>query len=451
VSVSALKERPVIWEPLPGPQTQFLAETARECLIGGSVGGGKTDSVIMSAVSQTGNKNHRALILRKTIPQLRDVVARSHELFLPLGATFNKQESVFTFPSGARVELGFLDAPEDMYRYMGRAFSCICWEELTSWSGDATDNEGQPVSGSYIYMTSRLRSTDPSLRLEIRASCTPGGIGASWVQNRFGIPADGSSSEVIDKATGYRRRFIRATIADNKYLANTAYARSLESLPAAQRRALVEGRWDSYEGQVFAEWNHARHTCDEFEIPDSWEMWRGLDFGTASPACCLWAAHDPARDIIFICDEVYGRGLLVSELALAIREIDDVYGGGLEGVADSSCWADVGLGNEAGKGSPGDVLNKYGLNFKPAAKGSGSRVAGVSLLHARMAIKPQGYPGLVIFRRCRNLIREIPALVYSRTNVEDVDSECSDHAYDALRYLLGRKKTSFWKSKVRGL
>ncbi len=240
---AALKERPIIWEPLPGPQTEFLAETARECLLGGSLGGGKMDSVIMSAVSQTGNKNHRALILRKTFPQLRDVVARAHELFLPLGARYNKQENVFVFPSGARVELGFLDAQEDMYRYMGRAFTNISFEELTSWNGDSTDNEGAPVSAAYVYMMSRLRSTDPSLRLEIRASCTPGGVGASWVKNRFGIPDDGASSEVIDKATGYRRRFIRATIADNPHLANTAYARSLESLPTAQHRALVDGRW----------------------------------------------------------------------------------------------------------------------------------------------------------------------------------------------------------------
>jgi hypothetical protein len=45
---------------------------------------------------------------------LRDMIGRSHELFLPLGATFNKGTSQWTFPSGAILEFGFLDADEDM-------------------------------------------------------------------------------------------------------------------------------------------------------------------------------------------------------------------------------------------------------------------------------------------------------------------------------------------------
>ena len=56
---------------------------------------------------------------------LRDMIGRSHELFLPLGATFNKGTSQWTFPSGAILEFGFLDADEDKFRYMGRAFTMI--------------------------------------------------------------------------------------------------------------------------------------------------------------------------------------------------------------------------------------------------------------------------------------------------------------------------------------
>jgi hypothetical protein len=106
-------------------------------------------------------------------------------------------------------------------------------------------------------------------------------------------------------------------------------------------------------------------------------------------------------------------------------------------VLETSGW-----GNEAGKGSPGDVLNSFGLRFKPAAKGPGSRVAGLQLLHEPMAInKATGLPGLIIFRRCRNLIRELPALTFDRAHPEDVNSECSDHAYDTCRYLLGRRRS----------
>jgi len=149
------KGKPIVWRPTP-KQAEFLACPAREVLFAGSVGSGKTDAILMAGLSQVNNPKHQALILRRTFPMLRDLIARSHELFLPLGARFNKQESVWTFPSGARVEFGFLDADEDKYRYMGRQFSMLGWDELTSWSGDSTDAQGQPVSGAYTYMLTRL-------------------------------------------------------------------------------------------------------------------------------------------------------------------------------------------------------------------------------------------------------------------------------------------------------
>src|SRR5260370_72797 len=111
---AAKKDRPILWEPTP-KQAEFLACPAREVLFAGSVGSGKTDAILMSALSQVQNGKHRALILRRTFPMLRDLIGRSHELFLPLGATFNKSDHQWALPSGAIVEFGFLDADEDKY------------------------------------------------------------------------------------------------------------------------------------------------------------------------------------------------------------------------------------------------------------------------------------------------------------------------------------------------
>ncbi len=274
-----MKKRPILWRPTP-KQREFLACPAREVLFAGSVGSGKTDAILMAGLSQVENPKHRALILRRTFPMLRDMIGRSHELFLPLGAMFNKQTAQWTFRSGAILEFGFLDVDDDKYRYMGRQFSMIGWDELTSWPGDGTDAQGNPVSSAYVYMLSRLRAVEGSgLRLEIRATCTPGGVGHAWVKSRWNISNDGSASEVIDRATGFRRVFIPARITDNPHLAKTDYARSLEALPEAQRKALLLGRWDCFEGAVFSEWDYEHHTCEPFEVPESWEMWRAWDDG----------------------------------------------------------------------------------------------------------------------------------------------------------------------------
>jgi hypothetical protein len=56
--------------------------------------------------------------------------------------------------------------------------------------------------------------------------------------------------------------------------------------------------------------------------------------------------------------------------------------------------------------------------------------------------------GLIVFNTCRNLIRTLPAMIYSRTNPEDIDDTCEQHAVDALRYGLTRRKIEFRLVKV---
>ncbi|MBV9008826.1 MAG: terminase family protein [Verrucomicrobia bacterium] len=438
----------VIWKPTP-KQAEFLSCPAREVLYGGSAGSGKSDSLLMAALSQVQNPLHRALIVRKTFPMLRDLIGRSHELYLPLGATYSKAEKTWTFPSGALVEFGYLDADEDKYNYQGRQFSSLCWDELTQWPGDGTDANGEPVNSAYLYLLSRLRSPEGSgLRHEVRATCNPGGPGHNWVKQRWNIPDDGSASERRDPITNYRRVFIPARLKDNPFLAQTDYARGLEALAEADRKTLAEGRWDVYAGAVFSEWNFKLHTCQPFPIPDGLEMWRGADDGWASPACVLWALHDEIHDRIFIVNELYRAGMTAQVMAQAVLAIDSLYDDEpLDGIIDSASFADTGMG-----GGRANVMNALGCRWRPSEKGVGSRIAGKNAIHSRLALRSDGFPGLIVFRTCKNTIRTLPALPYSRSNPEDVDSSADDHCYDAARYLLGRKPPAkFARVRLKGL
>jgi hypothetical protein len=445
-------DRPILWQPTD-KQREFLASPAREVLFGGSVGAGKTDAILMAALSQSENPKHRALILRRTFPMLRDLIGRSHELFLPLSATFNKSTNQWTFPSGAIVEFGFCDVYEDVFRYMGRAFSMIAWDELTSWPGDGSDADGLSVSAAYVYMLSRLRAVEASnLRLEVRATCTPNGPGLGWVKNRWRISNDGSASEVIDPATGFRRVFIPAKIGDNQYLRGGEYEKQLQALPEATRKALLLGRWDVFEGAVFSEWNPSIHVCQPFPIPGSWEIWRGADDGFANPAAVLWLAHDEIYDRIYVIAELYRSGMTPEVMASAVKKIDrsipvnNGNGMSLDGVIDSASFADTGMG-----GGRADQMNALGCRWRPAEKGAGSRLAGIASIHARLALKRDGRPGLVVFNTCTHLIRTLPSMTYSRTHPEDIDDACEQHCVDALRYGLTRRKTGFWEMRVYGV
>ena len=65
--------------------------------------------------------------------------------------------------------------------------------------------------------------------------------------------------------------------------------------------------------------------------------------------------------------------------------------------------------------------------------------------------KTDGYGGLVVFRNCRNLVRTLPATVYSRSNPEDIEDSCEQHAADAPRYGFTRKRHWFAEMKVSGI
>jgi hypothetical protein len=378
-------------------------------------------------------------------------------LYLPLGGRFNKQDKQWSFGSGAIVEFGFLDAPEDRYNFQGRAFSFLGFDELGLWPADGVDASGEPVNTSYVFLLSRLRTTkDSGLRLEVRATGTAGGPGHGWIQARFGIPGDGSSSERVDPATGYRRVFISARIDDNPYLAGTEYARFLDTLPEADRRAFKEGRWDSFVGSVFTDFDPAIHVIEPFPVPAEFDLWRGCDDGFAAPAAVLWLAKEPTTERVYVVSELYRVGMTPFEMAEQVLRIDREIPMSVDGVTirndcpvhgiiDSASFSDEGLGGRAG------LMNQRGCMWSPCEKGVGSRVGGKSMIHDLLKIGKDGKPGLQVFKHCRNLIRTLPLLCYDKTHPEDVDASGESHLYDALRYGLQWRRPVFRKLKVRGL
>ena len=67
-------------------------------------------------------------------------------------------------------------------------------------------------------------------------------------------------------------------------------------------------------------------------------------------------------------------------------------------------------------------------------KGDNRRIAGWMQMHYRMSFDEQGYPMLYVFENCRAFIRTVPALLYSQTAPEDVDTSQEDHVADESRY-----------------
>lgn len=257
----AMAGPPVLWQPNPGPQTRFLASGAFEALYGGAAGGGKSDALLMGALRYVHKPSYRALLLRRTMPELiRSLIPKSFLRYPALGATpVMSPQPMWKFPSGAVIEFGHLQHDHDVHKYQSAEYQHIGFDELTSF-----------LMTQYVYMKSRLRGTD-GIPVCIRGGTNPGGEGHEWVQDMFapwlrardpsyeGKRAEPGETlyyisvkdnngnvtrEWVSKGTPKAMSivFFPALVKDNPHI-DPGYETILEGLDRVNRAQLLEGDW----------------------------------------------------------------------------------------------------------------------------------------------------------------------------------------------------------------
>ena len=415
-----IKDKNVIFHANEGPQTDFLAADEKDVLYGGAAGGGKSYAMLIDPLRNCHRKAHRALILRRSMPELRELIDKSRELYPQAfpGCKFKEVEKIWNFPSGAKIEFGFLERDADVYRYQGQAYSWIGFDEITHL----------PTEFGWNYLASRLRTTDPEIKTYLRCTANPGGVGAHWVKKRYVDSNSPNESFIGDD--GLTRKFIPARLTDNPYLAKDGvYEQMLMSLPPVQRKQLLEGNWDVNEGAAFVEFDPDVHIVAPFSIPITWERIKGIDYGYASESACIWGSVDKADGTLIIYRELYRKGLTGVDLGSIITDMEMEDPLSVPGVLDTSAWARTGTTGP----TVGESLVKQGHKLRRADK---NRIQGKIQIHEYLKVQPNGRPRLQIFNTCPNLIKELQSIPLDKRNPEDVDTHAADHAYDALRYLI---------------
>ena len=441
--------------------------------LGGGRGGAKSYLMALMAIQhlEKYQKAANILYIRRSYPSMRDFEGLMRDLLFDIKELgreykYNKQDKVFTFDHGGRMELGQLDKPDDYSKYQGRSFTLIFVDE----------------AGEYeeFDMLDRLRSNlrSPTVVPRMIWAANPGGAGHHILYRRFvsGRTPWKPFKEVPVEVAGYKSETVRewvycpSTYKDNPFIDHNQYlADLLASAPHDVEivKAWVSGDWDINRGAFFASvLDMSRNCVADWPLPPEdtpisewapeWQFWLTHDYGTAAPsATYVWAlspgAYDPMgekyypRDSIVLLDEDVtavprspneGLNLPIHELARRIQILAERWKIPCRGPADDQIFAELGVES----GSIAKEFRKHKVFFQRAKKGK--RVEGWQivrqLMHDAGRFDKNGAildkPGLYITNSCKYFWDTVPFLGRDSRNPEDLNSKQPDHAADSIRY-----------------
>lgn len=433
-----------------------------ELMYGGAAGGGKTDYLIAEVLALLIEFPGMAgAIFRRTMPQLDELGGITYRLLdrlpQPAFGTYNAVKHTWQLRNGSRLRLAACARDADVTKYQGAEFGVIAFDQLEQFT-----------EYQYTYLLHRLRQSG-AVAAAMKAagytpkaigSANPGGVGHGWVKRRFidPFPRGGQPfrpAPTLEQPNPRSRVFIPATLDDNEQNVDPGYRAQLEALTGDTRKAMLDGDWNVYSGQRFRDFRTAIHVIDPEQLP--LPLGRGIpraigiDYGLDAPFCALWGAK-LADDLVVVYRELYRAELTPTQQARLIleAELPGERGRGrpIPAALDPSCWArspdDVTKAPKADAGTLGDVAppssiaGKYAAAGLPVSKANNDRLAGVADVADRLRVRADGWPRILIYSTCTNLIRTLPELPRSTKRPEDVDTTAEDHAYDALRYLLAK-------------
>ena len=431
-------------------QKIFHASPANEILYGGAAGGGKTKALIMDALFRClKNPGTTAAIFRRTYQELEDTDIKEAQASYPESiATYNAGRHEFRLINGSKILFRHCENEADRFKYSGIEIQFLYFDELTSFE--------QVV---YDFIKTRLRAKK-SLGVVpiVRSASNPGNIGHGWVKQMFvdagpymSIQTQEIYSETLHRSKKIRTQYIPALAMENPFITDD-YIFELEQKPPALRAALLNGDWNSFEGQVFKEWRDDpehymdklwTHVVDPFPIPVDWPRYFGFDHGYSKPFSCGWYAMGP-DGCLYMYKEWYGCkprqanvGIELTPVQIADgileREEDEIRNNiRILRVADPAIFDKSRGDSVADQMAPGYYGRHRGVVFD---KGDHARIAGKMQVHERLRFDENGRPKFQVFNTCKEFLRTFPTLPYSSKKPEDVDSDAEDHDYDQFRYV----------------
>ena len=514
----------VIWEAIPDTsQDLALDSRCHSTLYHGTRGVGKTAIQLMRFRRRVGlgyGKFWRGVIFDREFKNLADIVTQSKRFFEAFddGAKWisSASEYKWVWPTGEELLFRHAKKLEDYDAFHGHEYPFIGFNELTKHgTGDlyykllSTNRSsflpeehtphdvvpaGTPGAIEGIdriwrrYHTSDGRPL-PKIPLEVFNTTNPSGRGRAWVKRDMidvGEPGQvvRTRVEVYNPQTGQdewvemTHVHIFGSWRENRFI-DPKYVAWLKSIKDPNlRRAWLLGDWSVTTGGALDDlWNDDVHILpSNFVPPKEWRIDRAFDWGSSTPACCIWFAQangeeaklpdgrifaPPAGTLIafrewYICakDDITGKpmigknkGAKMSPTAIAkgikTREIEWMKRGLLlrqpaSGPADNQIRNVTDVSNETIE----KKMELEGIKWTDSDKSPGSNAMGLQVIRDRLeaALLKEG-KALYVTRDCPATIELVPPIPRDEEKPDEIDSDYEDHAYDVIKYrcLVGNK------------
>lgn len=421
--------REVRYDPR-GAALALMGNRARELLIAGPVGTGKTraclEKVHLACMKYAGC---RWLIARKTRKALSETALVTFEQHVvpPDYPLSNRQvqrshRHSYLYPNGSEIVIGGFDDPQ---KIMSSEYDGGYFPEVIECSEEDIE----------VFST-RLRNGKMPYH-QIIMDCNP----------------DTPNHWVYKRCQSGKTMMLESRHVDNPRLHDgedwTAEGREymdrLESLSGVRRSRLLEGLWVLAEGARFTQLDPSVHLFDlsvrwPYGIPPHYTQFVSIDYGLAAPYCALWHTVDPNGDV-YTYREHYQSGLTADLQARAVVSQSPMNETYYAEFLDPAMWGEFpGHLGKTGISAADIYRDVFGADarFGPLRPGYNKRrVIALSTLD-KLLNRDNGYPNWYIERSCENLWRELQDARFTKNArdqwEEDLDKSCDDHAITAAYY-----------------
>lgn len=250
-------------------------------------------------------------------------------------------------------------------------------------------------------------------------------------------------------------KVIEMSVDDNKYLAEDYVENMRNQFSGTYYDRYFLGKWVGAEGMVYENWDHDFHLRDWHDLPgnwtmqreqdwkqdgkgvwatppDTWQVYRAIDFGYNNPAVVQWWARSP-DDVLVLFREIYETETLVEDLAKEIKSNDP------ENFLIERTFADH-------NAEDSETLKRYGVETSKAKKDVSQ---GIQSVMSRLRKDERDKCRLHVMRNARihppdkNLddnnnptctAEEIPLYTWKDDGQEKPEKK-NDHGCDAMRYM----------------